>query len=296
MNRQQIIGSLLVFTAAATYACMPIFIRSIYKVENLTAMDIAVWRFTFATILVWPVLFAGKQDVRQISRQQIWVLLGLGALFSLAAVTSPLALERVSASTYTLLIYTYPAMVALLSFALGEQLPLNKWVAVGLALVGCALTVSGPIEIDDWLDIGFPIFNAAVYAVYLIIAGKYNRSAGMASGTVSMTGTLLSLLILVPFVGLNFPETQEGWFYLFGLGAISTVLPIILMFKGISMIGASTSAILSTLEPVIVIALASIFLNESIQEMQILGGGFIIASVLLLNLTFRKRIAVVANI
>lgn len=296
VSRQQIIGMLLVFLSAVMYACLPIFIRLIYDVETLKAMDVAVWRFAFAVALVWPVMFVSGQNLGTVSRQQMWVLLGLGALFSLSAVTSAMALERVPASTYTLLIYTYPAMVAVLSFVLGEFLPINKWVAVGLALVGCALTVSGPIQIDDWLDVGFPIFNAAAYAVYLIVAGRYNRSSGLPSGVISMTGTLLSLLILIPFLGLHVPQTAEGWFYLFALGAIATVLPIILMFKGISMIGASTAAILSTIEPITVIMLASLFLNESIKEMQILGGACILISVLLLNLPMRTRIRTGANV
>lgn len=293
MNRQNVlVGTLLVFLAAAAYACLPIFIRSIYKVESIKAADIAVWRFVFAVALVWPVLFISGQgeSVRQLPRPQIGVLLGLGALFSVSGVTSALALERVPASTYTLLLYTYPAMVAVLSFALGEILPINKWLAVGLALLGCALTVSGPIKIKDPLDIAFPFINAFAYAVYLIIAGRYNRVSGMASGVVSMSGTLVALVILIPFWGIHTPQTMEGWLYISGLGVISTVLPITLMFKGISMIGASNAAILSTLEPIITVFLAALILSEDINPLQLAGGGFIIASVVLLHLPMRRRL------
>lgn len=293
MNRQNVlVGTLLVFLAAAAYACLPIFIRSIYKVESIQAADIAVWRFVFAVALVWPVLFMSGQgeSVRQLSRPQTGVLLGLGGLFSVSGVTSALALERVPASTYTLLLYTYPAMVAVLSFALGEILPINKWLAVGLALLGCALTVSGPIKIKNPLDIAFPFINAFAYAVYLIIAGRYNRVSGMASGVVSMSGTLIALVILIPFWGIHTPQTTEGWLYIAGLGIISTVLPITLMFKGISMIGASNAAILSTLEPIITVFLAALILSEDISPLQLAGGGLIIASVVLLHLPMRRHL------
>lgn len=294
MNRQTtLIGSLLVFLAAVTYACLPIFIRSIYQAEDsLKAMDIAVWRFMFAVGLVWPLLIMSRQAdrIRQLSRAQIGILLGLGALFSVSAVTSALALERVPASTYTLLLYTYPAMVAVLSFLLGEILPINKWLAVGLALLGCALTISGPIKIKDPMDITFPFINAFAYAVYLIIAGRYNRVSGMASGVVSMTGTLLALILLIPFLGIHTPQTLEGWLYIAGLAGISTVLPITLMFKGISMIGASNASILSTLEPVMTVFLAALLLSENINVMQLVGGGFILTSVILLHLPMRRRL------
>jgi drug/metabolite transporter (DMT)-like permease len=56
------------------------------------------------------------------------------------------------------------------------------------------------------------------------------------------------------------------------------------------MIGASNASILSTLEPVITVFLAALLLSEKINAMQLVGGGFILTSVILLHLPMRRRL------
>jgi len=284
-------GSLLVFTSAAAYALLPILVRVIYQAEAaLVPTDLAIWRFIVAVAAVWVVvLLRGEwRRIRSLNGREVLILLGLGAIFGVAGVCATLALERVPATTYTLLIYTYPAMVAVMSFVLGEKLSGVQWGAIGLALLGCALTISGPIAVSSPLDVAFPLLNAFVYALYLALAGRFNHVSGIPAGAVSMSGTLLLMLLLALAVGLDAPQTTDGWLALLTLGVVATVFAIILMFMGIARIGASNAAILSAVEPVITILLAAVLLAERIKNLQLAGGALILVSVLLLHLPRRR--------
>lgn len=193
------------------------------------------------------------------------------------------SLETVPATVYTLIIYTYPAMVAGISFFLGESLRSNQWFAIALALVGCAFTVGGKVEVKDPLHLTFPLLNAVFYASYLALSARYSRTSGLPSATLNIAGTLAIMLLLIPFYGLEIPQTLAGASALFGLGAVSTSVAMLLMLLGMARIGASNAAILSTIEPILVIIFAAIFLGERMTAFQFMGGVLILLSVILLN-------------
>ncbi len=58
-------------------------------------------------------------------------LLLIGTLFAGEAVTALFGLDRVPAGTFSILFYSYPAMVAILEAIMGERLPLQAWLALG---------------------------------------------------------------------------------------------------------------------------------------------------------------------
>jgi drug/metabolite transporter (DMT)-like permease len=89
--------------------------------------------------------------------------------------------------------------------------------------------------------------------------------------------------------GIRVPQSNEVRWALLGQAAISTVLPIVVTFIGITYIGVTHASIINTVEPVFVIILAYLFLDESIGPMQLIGGALIIASVAILHIPMRRR-------
>lgn len=293
MNRT-LSGTLLSLTSAAGYATFALWIKWSYH-EGLEALDILTWRYIFASVLVWSLwpLIRDSAALNTLNRRQLLILIGLGALFVWVSLMAAMALGRIPATTYTLILYTYPALVAIFSFFLGERLPRAAWLSVGLALIGCAMTTGGQLDVSKPMDIFFPFANAGFYAIYLIIAGRYTRKIpGTASGIVSVTSSAFVMLFLIGVRGLATPDSTNGWIVLICLAVISTVLPILTMFAGIARIGASNAAIVSTIEPLITIVLAAIILDEKAATLQYFGGVLILVSVVLLQLVMRKQAAV----
>jgi drug/metabolite transporter (DMT)-like permease len=288
MQRNTLIGSGLVLLAAAGYALLPIFAKFAYR-DTVGALDVLTWRFIIAAAIVWMAypLWKKYAALNTLSRGDLLMLLGMGAMFAAVALMAFLALERVPASLYTLVFYTYPAMVAILSMLLGERLPLLAWVAIIMALVGCAMTALSAqqaLVITNWLDIGYPLMNAASYTVYLVLIEKRTTHvSGVAAAMLGITGSLLLLLIASLAFGLRVPATSGGWLAISGIAVFSTLFTIMAMFMGIARIGASRAAVLSTFEPLLTVALAAWLLGEKLTGGQLVGGLLIIASVVILN-------------
>ena len=72
----------------------------------------------------------------------------------------------------------------------------------------------------------------------------------------------------------------EAWLALFGFGAFSAVA-FQTFLGGTRRIGAARAALLSTVEPVYTIILASILLGETLTGIQLVGGALVIIGVLL---------------
>lgn len=292
-------GIVFVIIGVIGYAFLPMWAKFI-QTTNLAPLDAAAWRFLFAMPLMWLVVFVRREPVpgRPIPRRG---LLGLGVLLAAAAVCMFFGLERLAASTYVLLFYTYPAMVALINLVLGERMPLQSWVALGLTLTGVALTVpdfGAGFTSDAGAGVLIAFANALSVAVYFILNNRLMRghNAMLRASAWAITGAFLTILaVMLLRSGVTFPADVRAWAFLLGMALFSTVLPITMFMIGIQRLGASRAAILSTVEPIGTLILATTLLGETVQAVQLLGGAFIIASVILLQVRLRRPVVASAS-
>jgi len=291
MTRAQRDGILFVILAAVAYALLPILAKVIYADPVLEPLDVLTWRFMFAAPAVWIAvkLIRPAPQPPDFSRVK---MMGMGVIFACIAACAFFALKIVSASLYTALLYTYPAMVAILSAMLGERLPVRGWVALGITLIGVLLTIPADSGVETvsapLIGIIFCLFNAFLYAIYLVINGRLLKGQGQAAAHISLwsiTGALLALIVVSPFHGLTLPTLPSAWAGLAALGVISTVVPSFAMLAGVARLGAARASILSTSEPILTVILALILLpKEEMTVIQLLGGVLIIISVIVLEM------------
>jgi drug/metabolite transporter (DMT)-like permease len=130
-------------------------------------------------------------------------------------------LERIPVSTFIVLFYTFPAIVALLSAVMGERLPVLGWVALGLTLVGIALTAPdfsvGLSGNNIAGGVILSLINAFVVAVYFLISSALLRGhTDMARASAwSVTGAFLIFVVSILFRPVSVPRQPEnGRFWL----------------------------------------------------------------------------------
>jgi drug/metabolite transporter (DMT)-like permease len=299
MSSEHRMGLFWVILAASGYAFLPIFTRYIYASSNLQATDIGIWRFIIATPMIWLVIWLGETRGEKAknsgdSPRQIFSLMSLGILYAGAALAAFFGLQYIPASIFGIIFYTYPAFVALIALFLGQRLALAAWLALGITLIGVLLTVPD-LSIageDTVLGVTIAILNAIFVAVYFTLVSrlmKKSSSVMRGSGYV-ITGTLLVLLLAIPFFGLRVPDNPISWFNLLGLATVSTTMPIAVINLGIHKIGAAQASIISTFEPVLTMVLALFLLGESILPIQWLGAAFIIGDVIFLETRTRPKV------
>jgi drug/metabolite transporter (DMT)-like permease len=293
MTSSQRSGILLLVLAAAGYAMMPIITRTAFE-QGIAPLDLTIWRFILATPAIWAILLINRAQGRERANDLPLIpMLLLGGLFAVTALTAFFALQRIPASTYTVLLYTYPAIVALLLLVMGESLSRRGWLALALTLVGILLTVPNLGEAFDNRDpVGMllALANGAVYAVFIVLSSRVLRGkeALITASALNITGALLLLLLLVLFNSVQIPSSPALWGLLVALVLFSTIMPVICFYAGMQRVGAGQAAILSTLEPVMVLVLAFVLLRETMLPLQLVGGALILASAVLLQLPEKR--------
>ena len=93
------------------------------------------------------------------------------------------------------------------------------------------------------------------------------------------------MLATIPFLGFQtqiFVERPD-LFALVGMTAVGSVLSLLFFLEGIKLIGASWAAIISTIQPVLVVFLSWAVLGEVMGPLQIAGVVLLVLGVLLIR-------------
>jgi drug/metabolite transporter (DMT)-like permease len=125
---------------------------------------------------------------------------------------------------------------------------------------------------------------ALIYAVYIMVGSVVmQKVSAIQSSTVifASAGAVFGMLIAIR--GPSWPTTQAGWLSVLAIALIATVIPVATFLAGLKRIGPTDASMLSTFEPVVTILLAALLLGESLQPATLLGGGLILAAVLLIT-------------
>src|SRR6185295_12224998 len=80
----------------------------------------------------------------------------------------------------------------------------------------------------------------------------------------------------------------DGWAWVVAIAIVSTVAAILCFFAGLARVGPSAASILSTLEPVVTVALAATAFGESLGAVQVVGGALVLGAVLVMQWPARR--------
>jgi drug/metabolite transporter (DMT)-like permease len=290
----RLIGGGLCTASAFGFATLSILGKLAYA-EGLSMTGFLSLRFGCAAVLLLTIL--GIRQGRAIfpERKLLLALFLLGALgyFSQASMYF-LALQRISASLASVLLYVYPAFVALTVWIVEGRRPTRLEVlAMALALTGAALTAGSPKGLEgggpDPVGVLLVLTGAAAYAVYIVVSNRYVHRAGPlistawialgASVSFGLAGWLTDSWV--------FTFTPRSLALLAGLIVFSTIIPIAAFFAGMRRVGPTAASLLSTLEPAFTVLLAAFILHEALTRNQWAGGILILIAVVLLNLPTR---------
>ena len=242
--------------------------------------------------MFWGLVFAAPgaaAQIRGLARRDVAIALGLGAVgYAAQAGCFFAALERIDASLLSLMLYTFPAMVAVAAIVLGrERADATRFAALALASVGLVLVLASarPGALDP-LGAGLAIGAAVVYTTYILVSqGIAGRLGPTLLSALVCSGAAVTLTAGSALLGDLRPAevTPAGWGWLAGIAVVSTVAAVSLFFAGLKRVGPTTASILSTVEPVVTVVLAFLVFGELLGGLQLLGGGLVIAAVLVLG-------------
>lgn len=296
MSRREREGFFWILLAAAGFALIPPFVKTIYAYSTFEPLDLAVWRFIMTVPLMWVLVALKDRSRPQRSGRSIGARDAalLGMIFALDVLAASFALQRLPGSTYVVLLYSYPALVVILSLLLGESMRPLIWLALALATTGVILTVPdfATAEGGDLFGVALALGNAVLVAIYFLLARRVLsgvEDVTRASALV-MTGALFILLLTTPARGLQIPQNPATVFGIVGIATLGTALPIIATHLAIQRIGPARASLAGTAEPAFSIFFSILLLGEVVLGVQWLGAALIVASVIVLQWRPRNRI------
>jgi drug/metabolite transporter (DMT)-like permease len=124
---------------------------------------------------------------------------------------------------------------------------------------------------------------AVIYSAYILSSeGVAARVEPLVLSTLLCTGAATTLTLAGLASGDLDPGrvSPAGFAWLSGLALVSTVGAITLFFAGLRRVGPTAASILSTLEPVVTVALAFVVFSESLGPAQLAGGALVLLAVL----------------
>jgi drug/metabolite transporter (DMT)-like permease len=282
--------------SGAAFGAMAVFGKLAYG-EGATVGTLLCVRFALAAMLFWTLLLVGGawREVRAMGRGDIAVGLALGACgYALQSGCYFAALERIDASLLSLLLYTFPAIVAAAAIALGrERLDRRRLTALALALGGLVLVVAGAgTGALDPLGAALAMAAAIVYSTYILVSdGIVGRMRPQILSALVCTGAAASLTVGSALIGQLRPDavTVAGWGWLTSLTVVSTVGAITLFFAGLRRVGPTNASILATVEPLVTVLLAFLVFGETLGTVQLAGGALVLCAVVVLNMRRARR-------
>jgi drug/metabolite transporter (DMT)-like permease len=289
-------GTLMCIGSGAAFGAMGIFGKLAYD-EGATVGTLLAVRFAIAALLFWGIVLAegSAHEVRALGRGDLALGLALGAVgYAAQAGCYFAALERIDASLLSLLLYTFPAMVAVAAVAIGrERIDRRRVAALVLASCGLVLVLSGAGAGKlEPLGVVLGLCAATVYTTYILVSdGIAGRVRPTVLAALVCSGATVTLTIGSALLGQLHPGelTAAGWGWLACIAVVSTVVAVSLFFAGLRRAGPTTASILATVEPLVTVLLAFVVFGESLSALQLLGGALVLSAVPVLHVRLRRR-------
>ena len=296
MNNSILKGSLLVALGASSYGMLTTFVKMAYD-EGFTSYEVIFSQMILGMIglIIINLLFVKAKSTSQIKpkSKSILKLIAAGTSLGLTSTFYYFAVEYIPVSIGIVLLMQSVWMGVFLEGIITKKKPSpNKIIAVIVILVGTVLATNmlfNRIELD-WRGLGWGILAAISYTVTIYTSNTVSlhfhslrRSLWMLVG-----GTLIATIIATPYLIDHFNlDIFKKWGLLLAL--FGTILPPILFTAGMPKINVGLGAIISSIELPVAVIMAYFLLNEVVNPYQWLGIGIILASVVMMNLSKRKK-------
>jgi drug/metabolite transporter (DMT)-like permease len=291
----------MVFAAATLWGTSATLARYVFRDHHVPALTVVELRLVITSMLLLPWLAWRHPGALRVAPTDWRYFLTLG-LFGVAAVqgTYYYSISRLGVGLSILIQYLAPALIVLYEMARGRAPSSRTWLAVIAAVVGTGLLVGG---VDRTALHARPLdwacgFGAAFAFAFYILYSKRGLSRYQPATVLFYTFAIAGLFwsIVTPpwkIVAAHYDSTL--WLLFITIAISSTLLPFALFYGGLRRLRAEETGILATLEPVIAVVSAALFLGEGLGWIQISGAFLVLCATLLASLQAPAETAITAE-
>jgi RarD protein len=278
-------GKLKILTAMLIFGSIGPFVKKI----NLSSSEIALLRGVIGSIFLVCASFFVKQKLSYKSiKENAALLIFSGAAIGFNWILLFQSYKYTTISNATLSYYFAPIFVMILApFVLKEKLTAVKAGCIIVAMSGLFLVVNIGGSITSIGGIyNHPVgiiygLSAAVLYASVILMNKFIKN--LSGFETTLVQLMVAALVLLPYVlvneQMNFSDVNtRSVVFILILGIVHTGIAYFLYFTSIKELKAQTIAVLSYIDPISAVIIAAIFIGESMNFIQIIGGILILGS------------------
>ena len=267
--------------------------------SGLSSMRLTQVRCGGAFIFLGLYIFLRHREKLNAKKQDMPILFAYGIIgFLMVQALYFVAITRLNVSVALILEFTAPIWIVLwLRFVKHKVVPSLMWVAIFLAFSGLVLIAQvWKGQTLDPIGVTCALLDGIVLASFFLLGEKLTAKRDVESLMVYGFGfASLGLAIAMPlwsypteiftqsmnlqgrFDAFNLP----GWVLIAWVIIMGTIVPYLLVVKGLKLLSASTSSVMGMAEPVLAGVFAWIWLSETWNFIQLVGGVTVIIGIIL---------------
>ena len=297
-ERRPLVGYAMVMVAAVLFAVNGT-VSKVVLASGISSLELVQVRSTGAFLGFVLVLAVFDRGSLRLTRAELPWLVAYGVLgVALVQWLYFLSIHRLPIGIALLIEYLGPLLVALWArYVFHERVRRRIWAALTLAIAGLAVIVEiwSGVALDG-VGVLTALGAAFALAAYVLLAERGVRTRSPAS--LSCFGFFFASLFWVvvqPVWRFPFGRADESvsllgnldaqqapvWLLLLFIVVVGTMVTFFLVASALRHVSATRTGIVAMLEPVVATAVAFAWLGESFGAAQLLGGGIVLAGILL---------------
>jgi drug/metabolite transporter (DMT)-like permease len=267
--------------------------------SGLSSMRLTQVRCGGAFVFLGLYIFLRHRTTLKAKKEDLPLLFAYGIIgFLLVQALYFVAITRLNVSVALILEFTAPIWIVLwLRFVKHKVVPPLMWVAIFLAFGGLVLIAQvWKGRTLDPIGVAAALLDGIVLAAFFLLGEKLTTKRDVESLMVYGFGfASLGLAIAMPlwsypteifsqsmnlqgrFAAFDLP----GWVLIAWVIIMGTIVPYLLVVKGLKLLSASTSSVMGMAEPVLAGVFAWIWLSETWNFIQLVGGVTVIIGIIL---------------
>lgn len=290
-------GLLLAVGSAALFSLKAVVVK-LGLADGLTVETLMAWRMLLALpVYVGVGVAAFRRGRSAPALRTVVAAAGLGALsYYVCTWLDFSGMRYISAQLERLVLFTYPALTAVLAWAiLGERFTRRHAASLGLSYAGVLLVFgaeTGSAGPHTALGVGLVFAAALLFAFYVVLAKPVIAALGSQRFTcvamIAATAAILTHRIVLSAAAPAGTADAAAWITLTALAygavlaVVCTVVPSFMLSEAIARIGAGRTSAAGNLGPVVTAGTAVLVLNEPFGPAQAGGLALIVLGVGLL--------------
>ncbi len=281
MERQRVLGYILVFTAATCWALTGILGKIAIRSASLSGLEVAFWRAALGGGLF--IIHAFLTNQWRVSGKTA-LTFGLFGIPGIAGVMAffLIGVEEIGVAMATMLQYTSTAWIAVWGVVFFKE-EATAW-RIGSVLMaiagGVVLCLSGGDVLLGltWAGVGASLLSGFCYSLNSAFGKKF--LANHTAVTMYMYAMPVGALVMLPFITFG-AKAGGDWLNLILLAVVTVWGAYWAYIEGVRRLEITKVGVICTIEPVIAALLAFALFDERLEWLGLVGSGMIVAAVLI---------------